>query len=480
MVHRHIGRIRRLLEPGLAVRKPGRFLVAAAGGYRLIAASSDLRQMRTLRDRALGAWRTGRAPDAAGLFAQALGLRRGRTAAGLEPACLTHPDFTAIEAEWLSVVREAADFFLGQGQSHRVLPALRQAADLAPLDESLHSRLLQALRADGRTAQAVQAYEGIRLRLSAEIGQVLRWLAGPIPVLTVDGVPGVGKTTLALHLLHRLAGEFPDGRLHVDLRGFTPGATPLEPAEALRLLLGQLGVVRMPVELHGLAGLYRSLLAAKRILVVLDNAHDPEQIRHLLPGTPRCPVILTSRRRLGLAHTACSLSLDLPTHAQARELLIGRLGATRLTDDHIDRLVTACGRLPLALSLVARSARPRPTLRQVARLDRLRASFDRSYSDLSPPAARTLQLLSRHPNGDVTVAGTAALTGTPGRTARSALAELHRSGLLTELAPGRFGLPDLLHAYAAGLTDTEMFTHSRQLRRQVADQRGREAWESAA
>lgn len=190
---------------------------------------------------------------------------------------------------------------------------------------------------------------------------------GRATALAVDGIAGIGKTTLAIHLGHRLAAAYPDGQLYADLRGSTGGGRAMSPPEALRGFLSSLGVApqHLPSELHALAGLYRSILAGRRMLVLLDNGRDFEHVRHLLPGTPGCLAIVTSRKPLtGLLATgrAHPLTLDLPSPDEAREYLVRRLGAERVAAEPTaaDEIVAGSARLPLSLALLAARAASRP------------------------------------------------------------------------------------------------------------------------
>jgi predicted ATPase len=183
----------------------------------------------------------------------------------------------------------------------------------------------------------------------------------------VTGAPGVGKTTLALHWAHRIAERFPDGQLYVNLRGFDPGGSVMEPAEAVRGFLDGLAVPaeRIRPDLPAQVTLYRSVLAGRRLLVVLDNARDAQQVRPLLPGTPGCLVIVTSRDRLTpliAAENAYPLALDLLPPDEARDLLARRLGADRVAAEPaaVDEIITRCARLPLALGIAAAHAMTRP------------------------------------------------------------------------------------------------------------------------
>ena len=294
-------------------------------------------------------------------------------------------------------------------------------------------------------------------------------------VSVIGGTAGVGKTTLALHWAHQLANRFPDGQLYANLRGFDPSGRPADPADVIRGFLDGLQVhpERIPADLEGLAALFRSLLADRRMLLFLDNASGVAQVRPLLPASSECLVIVTSRQELS-ALAACEgaylLSLDVLTEAEANELLTVRLGTQRAEAEpgSVEELARLCARLPLALSVaVARAAaQPNLSLATLAaelteiqgRLDALdigdptanvRTVFSLSYRYLSNAAARMFRLLGLHPGPDITAPAAASLAGVPLPQARAALRELARTSLIIESAPGRYGFHDLLRAYAA-------------------------------
>ncbi|WP_229401829.1 ATP-binding protein [Micromonospora okii] len=306
---------------------------------------------------------------------------------------------------------------------------------------------------------------------------------GAVLISAIGGTAGVGKTALAVHWAHQVKDRFPDGQLYVDLRGFDPAA-PTSPAEALGGFLEALAVpaARMPTGLDAQAGLFRSLLTDRRMLVVLDNARDAEQVRPLLPGSPGCLVVVTSRHRMpGLvaAEGARPLALGLLSVAEARELLSRRLGAARVAaePEAVDRIVAASSGLPLALAVVAARAATQPDFglaRLADELDDTRGGLDGfsdgeagtdvravlswSYRRLDPAAAALFRLLGLHPGPDVTRAAAASLAGATPAEVRRPLAALTAANLLAEHAPGRYALHDLLRAYAveqAHATDGE-------------------------
>ena len=295
------------------------------------------------------------------------------------------------------------------------------------------------------------------------------------PVCIVTGTAGVGKSTLAIRFARQVAPRFPDGQLYVNLRGFDPSGAPTEPETALRGFFEALGVPprRVPATLEAQTGLFRSLLEGKRMLLLLDNARSTEQVRPLLPGSPGCMVVITSRSQLtGLvvAEGARPLSLDVLSDAEARDLFERRLGPERVAAEPmaVAELMRQSAWLPLALSVTCARAVTRPGVALAdlvaeladarGRLDvletgdvttDLRAVFSWSYEKLTQPAARMFRLLGLHPGPDISAASAASLAGIPLAAARAALAELARASLLTEDTAGRFGCHELLRAYAA-------------------------------
>ena len=325
---------------------------------------------------------------------------------------------------------------------------------------------------------AIRQFVGRTQELAALSELTDQAVAGDATVIcVVGGTAGVGKTALVAHWAHRAASRFPDGQLYLNLRGFDPSGTPVTPADALRGFLDALGVAPEQIfpSLEARASQYRSLLADQRMLVVLDNARDAGQVRPLLPASPGCLVLVTSRDQLiGLvaAEGAVPVTLNVLPPGQARQMLLSRLGPARVTaePDAVTRLAEICARLPLALSVITARASLRPaaslatltTELENARscldgldagdgLTSVRLAISWSYRQLGERAARTFRLLGVHPGPDISAAVTASLTGVALPQAREALEELTRANLVTESGAGRFAFHDLLRAYAGEL-----------------------------
>jgi DNA-binding SARP family transcriptional activator len=341
-----------------------------------------------------------------------------------------------------------------------------------------------ALPVPAQLPRSVTGFSG-RARELMELDAILSGVAdlqpAPTGIFAISGTAGVGKTAFAVHWAHHVAARFCDGQLYVNLRGFHPGRQVMGPAEALRGFLDAFGIApgRIPSGVDAQAALYRSLLAGKRVLVVLDNALDADQVRPLLPGTSEAAVVVTSRNHLTglIADGAHPVTLDTLSIAESRDLLARRLGEGRVAAEPqaIDEIIDACARLPLALTIAAARAALRPTFPLSAlaaevgesrdRLEFLtagepirdvRAVFSWSYGALTPGAARLFRLLGLHPGPDTSPAAVASLTGCTSAVVRPLLADLTQAGLLTEHRPGRYAFHDLLRAYAADLVrDTD-------------------------
>ncbi|MGW3247057.1 AfsR/SARP family transcriptional regulator [Streptomyces sp. NPDC001070] len=295
-----------------------------------------------------------------------------------------------------------------------------------------------------------------------------------VVISAIGGAAGIGKTALAVHWAHQVRERFPDGQLYVNLHGFDHDRPPLKAGEALELLLRSLGLQasEIPLNDEAQARVYRTLLSGRRLLVLLDNAASAEQVRALLPGSPSCCVLVTSRNRLGdlvARDGAHALPLDLLQPAEARALLSRALGADRLSaEPHAaDDLIRLCGRLPLALRVAAARLAGDPGLRltdlvaemsQGNRLEALepdddddsplRTAFSASYAVLAPAARRLFRLLGLFPGPQFTAEVASALLDVPLPQARRLLGALAAAHLVEAATAGRYLFHDLLREYA--------------------------------
>jgi DNA-binding SARP family transcriptional activator/predicted negative regulator of RcsB-dependent stress response len=506
-----------LLRTGPDTIDAGRFERLAAAGQRALAA--------------------GRPAAAAGSLTAALALWRGEAYAEFTEAASLRAEAARLDRVRLVAVQDRIEADLAAGGSAELVAELEELVAAHPGHERLWGQLMTALYRAGRQAEALETYRRARdglieqagveptpalteihgrildqdpgLRAGswaragagfptrpAQLPPALRAFtgrerelaeldamlpaAGVVPaapaVVAVSGTAGVGKTALVLRWAHRVADRFPAGQLYVNLRGYDPAGTATTATTAVRGFLDALGVAgeRIPAGLDGQVALYRSMLAGRRVLVLLDNARDAAQVRPLLPGTVTAAVVVTSRDQLVplvAADGAQPVPLDVLSDAEAEELFALRLGTARVTAEPaaVRELVSGCARLPLALAVVAARAATRPgealaTLAAEladARLDALdagdattdtRSVFSWSYRALSPGAARLFRLLGLHTGADISLPAAASLAGVPAAAAGPLLAELVRASLLTAVAPDRWECHDLLRAYAAELT----------------------------
>ncbi|MEU6250203.1 BTAD domain-containing putative transcriptional regulator [Glycomyces sp. NPDC047010] len=500
-------------------------------GYRLAVRAEELDLLRCKRLEALARdhLAAGRLEPASQALTEALREWRGPSLAGMSGRRLDTVGHRLDEYR-LRLLEARIDVDLRLGRRDMLVAELRRLVADHPRHERFTAQLMVVLYRCGRTPEALRAFAELGERLAEELGvepgaevrdlhtailrgelrpgpapapaapetrpvvpvmlppdnpvfsgrlaplQALHALLGePAPGLaTVTGTGGVGKTTLAVRWALEVAERFPDGQLYLNLRGFDPHSEPMAPAEGLRLLLAALGVPpqRTHTDPGTLLSLYRSLIADRAVLVVLDNARDAEQVRPLLPGGPRTFTVVTSRNRLsGLvaAQGARPVPLDLLTPGEATGLLEARLGKQRIADEPeaVDRIVESSGGLPLALAVVAARAATRADFSLAAVAAQLDGGLDGfegeepatdvrsvlswSYRALSPAAARMFRLLGLHPGADFSAPAAAGLAAVSHREARRLLRELAAAHLLAEGAPGRFTFHDLLRDYAGEL-----------------------------
>jgi DNA-binding SARP family transcriptional activator/tetratricopeptide (TPR) repeat protein len=541
VLYSHVSRIRRLLgQAALHTGGAGPQIGRRHAGY-ILDIDPDMVDLHRF-SRLVGNGNDLRRGDAdrASVLAEALGLWRGSPL-----AALSGPWAEQVRARWsrlrVDAVVRWAQVELRLGHPAPVVAVLHDLVPEYPLVEPLEGLLMRALWAAGRDAEAIDRYSILRRRLAENLGTdpsvelrdlhraIMRGEPPPEPaaptggpdappaqlppdtpgftgrdrelsflddltakahdralavvIIAISGTAGIGKTALAVHWAHRVRDKFTDGQLYVNLRGFDPTGPPVPPAEVVRRFLDALEVPaqRIPASFAAQVGLYRSLLSGRRILVVLDNARDAEQIRPLLPGEPGCQALVTSRNQLAglVTEGAHPLTLDLLSAAESREFLARRLGPDRVAAEPraVAEIITLCARLPLALAIMAARAATHPrfgldvlaTDLRAARggLDTFagsdpatdaRAVFSWSYRQLSPGAARLFRLLGLHPGPDVATPAAASLAGLPAGTVRPLLGELAQAHLIAEHLADRFTFHDLLRVYAkeqADILDTD-------------------------
>jgi len=461
-----------------------------------------------------------------GRFPEALALWRGTPFSNVSSDSLHRDEVPALVEERLETLESRIEADLLAGDLPGLVVELRSLTRDHPLRERFWAQLMLALYRTDQQAEALAAYRAVSRLLAEELGvdpgarlreahrrilageddasgparSVPRQLPAHTPnfvgreaemarlhelvdtsstlvISAIDGSGGIGKTALAVRWAHQVADRFPDGQLYVDLRGFDPSSEPLSAAEVVRRFLDALDVPRdrVPPAVDAQYALYRSLLADRKVLVLLDNARSAAQVRELLPGSPTCMVVITSRNRLtGLVvrEGARPVTLDLLDPADAEALLVRQLGARRVAaePEAVAVVVDRCGGLPLALAIVAARAAGSPSSPlaefaaeledEHARLDALdsgdastsvRAVFSWSYDRLSPPAARLFRLLGVNPGPDISLRAVAHLADLPPAECSGFLAELVAANLLAKHHPDRFAFHDLVRDYAKEL-----------------------------
>ncbi|WP_412543311.1 BTAD domain-containing putative transcriptional regulator [Longispora sp. K20-0274] len=532
VVQTYVRRLRGVLEPDRPARAPAHILTSVDGGYLLRVDAGQL-DLDHFDGDVAAARRLGELGDRAGAAGT---LRRALDRWQDEPLSDVAGPFVAAERARLSERRLAAyedwaQLEIDLGRHCDLIVDLAETADRHPDRERLLELLMLALYRSGRQAEALAAYRGAHRRtagvLGLDPGPALRDLhrsilagdpalipvgdpgraptAGPLAQLprppagfagrgpelaalagaaepggltVVTGPAGVGKTALVLHWAHR-ADAFPEGRLFADLRGFDP-AGPADPGPVLYGFLLALGVPadRIPAEPQARSALYRSLLADRRLLVVLDNARDARQVLPLLPGAGGSATVVTSRNRLEALTAregARPVRLDVLDLADALAVLAAPVGADRIGAAPVDAhaLVELCDRLPLALRIVGSRLAEHPDWPVSAVVDELRcerrrlaalaaedagvaATLALSYRALPSPAGRLLRLLGLHPGADVDLHAAAALLGTSPAGGAAALQVLAAAHLVEERAPGWYARHDLVRLYTRQLADTEL------------------------
>ncbi|WP_017236687.1 AfsR/SARP family transcriptional regulator [Streptomyces sp. SS] len=528
-LHNHVTRLRRSLGDPTRILSRDRGLVLRVedgelDADRLVGALDEARRARHAED-----WEhVSRVTEAA------LALWRGAPLEEFPAlAAGAASDLTRWQETRLQCLELRAEAVVRLGSHEEFLPELRRAAAEFPLRESFHTHLILMLHHTGRRAEALETYHELRRSLvdalgvepgpgaraafqqvldddgapveqpgrpvtgsaavpralprdpvaftgrEAQISALLTDLRagaeggpGPVDLHTVDGMPGVGKTAFALRVAHHVGADYPDGQIFLPLHAHTVGTPPVAPEDALAELLLAVGESphRVPDGLAARAGLWRSRVAGRRMVILLDDASGSDQVEPLLPGTAGSLVLVTSRRRLEALTGATPITLGVLPEDDAIRLLITRSGRPDITPDDpaLARLAHLCGHLPLALNLVSARLRHRRSWSPAdiaedlgtaaGRLAALAsenvsvaAAFDLSYRALSSPSRTLLCRLGLLPGCDVDVRAAAALHGSDPGTARRLLEELCDHSLVDEPSRGRYQMHDLVREYARTL-----------------------------
>ncbi|MEV2244652.1 BTAD domain-containing putative transcriptional regulator [Streptomyces sp. NPDC049970] len=509
-------------------------LVSEAGGYavRIPREALDLTHAQDLAAEAEKARGGGDRFQARTLINKLLGLWDGEALASL-PGPYADNRRAGLEEWRLQLVETRLDLDLEVGSHAEAVSELTALTAAHPLRERLRELLMVALYRSGRQAEALAVYADTRRLLAEELGvdprpelaalqrRILRAdeeLARPVDptppapapvrpaqlpatvpdftgrssfvrelgdrlassegsvmaVSALAGIGGVGKTTLAVHVAHQARRHFPDGQLYVDLQG--AGARAAEPETVLGSFLRALGTSdsAIPDSLDERAALYRSTLDGRRILVLLDNAHDAAQIRPLLPGTEGCAALVTSRVRMVDLAGAHLVDLDVMSPEEALQLFTRIVGDERVRSERKAALdvVAACGFLPLAIRIAASRLASRRTWTVAVlaakladerrRLDELqagdlavKATFELGYGQLEPAQARAFRLLGLADGPDISLAAAAALLNLEIHTAEDVLESLVDTSLLESAAPGRYRYHDLVRLYARACAERD-------------------------
>ncbi len=531
LVSRYVARLRQLTGDAdgrvLVTRPPGYLLAVNP-------ADLDVSRFECLVAKARAALERASGEQAAELLGEALALWRGHALAGVPAGRLVSTEAARLDELRLDALELRMEAGISCGHGAELVAELRQLTAWYPLRERFWQQLMCALEQGGRPAEALAAFAQAQRVLAEELGAdpgpglqrlhrhllagdrapevaaaaaspgaaapaVLRQLpatvahftgrAGELAALTglldharvklpgtvvisaIDGMPGVGKTALAVHAGHLVADQFPDRQLFVDLRGHAPGQQPADPADVLAALLAADGVNPryLPADLGGLAAMWRDRMAGQRTLLILDNAAGSAQVTPLLPGTAGSLVLVTSRRFLGDLPAALEVPLDVLPPGDAQAMFTGLAPRAANDPELVAELAELCGRLPLAISLLARLfARHRSwamadliadtrarLLTVTPENGTVAAAFEASYQDLAAGRQQFFRYLGLHPGTDIDPYAAAALAGLPLSEAAAHLEALHGDRLIEERVPCRYQLHNLIAQYARSLVAIE-------------------------
>ncbi|GLZ39576.1 BTAD domain-containing putative transcriptional regulator [Actinokineospora sp. NBRC 105648] len=515
LVHGYISRLRKALRPA------GVGIVRRSPGYAIDVEPSTI-DLHLFRDLVLDARAETEPGVSARRLCEALALWRGEPLSGLPLSSVLDRVRAGLEIERVAVIEEWAELELRLGRHRELVGELATRSAEYPYQEKLVGLLLLALHRCGRQAEALRRYEQCRRLLADTLGvdpsaelrglyeRILRadpalsWPAEPAPtapveaarapnslpfavpdfvgredelarlltagarVISIDGMAGVGKTALAVHAAHALSSQYPDAQLFVDLHGFTPGREPVSADAALGVLLRSVGLAPgdIPTDHDERVATWRTEMAGRRAVVVLDNALDAAHVRPLVPGAPGCVVIVTSRRRLITLDGAVPLTVDVLRAEQAAELFCQVAGIAGRRHDEVAELLALCGHLPLALRVAGARLRHRPQWTVADLVERLRAerlrltglavhdrdvaaAFTVSYDYLDAGQQRMFRRLGLHPGPDIDAHAAAAISAEP--RADELLEDLLDHHLLEQRTRDRFRFHDLIRDHAQRL-----------------------------